>query len=495
MKQTISIILIVAIVVVINLISQQFFFRLDLTEDKQYTLSEATKNVLNELENPVTITAYFSQNLPSNVAKNKQDFKDMLTEYATRSGGMLDYRFESPNEDEELEQKVLQMGIQPVMINVRDKDQMKQQKAYMGAVVILGDAEEIIPFIQPGAAMEYALTTSIKKLAVQDKPSIGIIQGHGEPTIQELGQAVQSMSILYEVESLDLNTTPTIPERIKTIAMIRPTDSIPASHFQALDQFLARGGKLFAAINTVKGDFQTAQGSSIATGFESWLSQKGILVKPEFVIDARCGTVSVQQRQGFFTMNTPVQFPYLPLISEFKEHPITKGLEEVMLEFASPIEHTGNGEFETILTTSSRSGTASVPLTFDVANKNWTQADFPMSNIPVGAILSNFNDSPEALIVAISDGDFAVSGQNGRSKDNISLLVNSIDWLSDDTGLIDLRTKGVATRPIEELDDDERSRIKWTNFLLPLLLVIALGIVRSQWNRRKRKARMQTIIQ
>ena len=85
------------------------------------------------------------------------------------------------------------------------------------------------------------------------------------------------------------------------------------------------------------------------------------------------------------------------------------------------------------------------------------------------------------------------SGQQGRGRnaDNISLLVNSIDWLSDDTGLIDLRTKGVSSRPIDEMEDSKRSMLKYLNFGLPIILVLIYGLVRHQRNRAKRIRRMQ----
>ncbi len=96
-------------------------------------------------------------------------------------------------------------------------------------------------------------------------------------------------------------------------------------------------------------------------------------------------------------------------------------------------------------------------------------------------------------MVVFSDGDFAINGREQRrqNEDNISLLVNSIDFLSDDTGLIDLRTKSVTTRPIEELSDAKRSTLKYVNFLLPMGLVILYGIFRSTQNRRIRMQRME----
>ena len=84
------------------------------------------------------------------------------------------YTFINPNEKEEVEQQATQAGVQPVMINVRDKDQMKQQKAYLGAVVQMGERTEVIPFMQPGAAMEYALASSVKKLSSVQRGRAGV---------------------------------------------------------------------------------------------------------------------------------------------------------------------------------------------------------------------------------------------------------------------------------------------------------------------------------
>ena len=86
---------------------------------------------MHNIEDPVTITAYFSKDLPPNVAKNRQDFKEMLEEYAAISHGNVVYEFVNPAEDEETERSVLQKGIQPFLINVR-KDQVKQQKLIWG---------------------------------------------------------------------------------------------------------------------------------------------------------------------------------------------------------------------------------------------------------------------------------------------------------------------------------------------------------------------------
>ena len=491
MKQLNRILLLIGIILLVNLLSRNYFFRWDVTKDGQYTLSSATKNILTSLEEPITVTAYFSNDLPQQLVKTRDDFRDLLIEYSTRSNGLVNYEFLDPAEDPEEEQKAQQNGISPIIINVRERDESVQKRAYLGAIVQSESGQELIPLIQPEGPMEYQLTTSIKKVASVDKPSIGIIQGHGEPPLASLQLLNQSLSILYSVETVNLNQEEVIPSRFKTLLMINPTDSIADEDFLKLDNYLAGGGNICLAYNVVQGDFQTAQGSVINTQITEWLNGKGIAVEPSFVIDARCGDVQVQQRSGFFTFNTAVKFPYFPLISEFEEHPVTDGLDQIIFQFASPITYTGDSSslFTPLTVTSEKSGKLPLPTYFDV-NREWTSADFLYPNLAIGGVLHSPNS--DSRMIVFTDGDFPLGGQGGgQTPDNISLISNSVDWLSDDTGLIDLRTKGVASRPIKDLEDAEKTRIKWTNFLLPIILVLLYGFFRLQRNRRIRMKRME----
>ena len=494
--QNLSRILIIAgILLLVNVLSNQFFYRLDITKDKQYTLSNATKNILKNLEDPVTIQAYFSEDLPTDVAKTRSDFKDLLIEYNNLSKGNVAFEFIDPGSSPEKEQEVMQQGIQPFMLQVRQEDQVSQQKAYMGAVINIGEQKDIIPLVQPGAAMEYALTTGIKKLSVADKPSIGIIQGHGEPGFNDIGLVFQSLSILYEVEQLDLAQEPEIPSRFKTIVLMAPRDTIPAEQMVKIDRYLELGGNLLLAIDAVDGDFTTAQGNAMDIGLSDWLASKGVAIDPQFILDASCGSISVQRQQAFFTMQQQVQFPYFPLVKNFLDHPVTEGLEAAIFQFASPIRFLGDSvrQFIPLVQSSDNSAIAATPTYFNV-EKQWTQADFPVGPQNLGVIIENAagNNSGSKMII-FSDGDFAKTGQSNRAQgDNVNLMVNSIDWLSDDTGLIDLRTKGVITRPIEDLEDSRRTFLKYLNFALPIVLVLLYGFYRNQRRKMIREKRRRT---
>ncbi len=491
-----SILLIAGILLFVNFLAKDYPFRLDLTEGKIYTLSQATNDVLEGLEEPVTITAYFTGSLPSQYAKTLRDFQDLLKEYAARSGGMLNYELVDPNADETKKQEALQNGIQPLLINVREKDAVAQKEAFMGAILKAGDRQEIVPFVQPEGPMEYQMTTAVKKISMLDKPSVGLIQGHGEAGLQDIPMAAEAMSVLYNVEPLDLSSETAIPERFKTLILLRPTDSIPPPHFAMLDDYLIKGGALCVAFNTVEGDFQSVQGRAVNTGVAEWLGQKGLEVSTEFLLDASCGAISVQQRQGMFSFASQVEFPYFPLVSNFLDHPVTSGLDQVIFQFASPIRFAPrdtNLHYQPLLQTSEQSGIAGVPLYFDI-QKRWTAADFPNGPQTIGAVLEGDfgGNGQNGRLVVMSDGDFPLGAPGrGSNSDNVSLLVNSVDWLADDTGLIDLRTKMVASRPIEELEDGRRTFLKWLNFGLPLLLVIGYSIFRFQRNQQIRLRRMQ----
>jgi gliding-associated putative ABC transporter substrate-binding component GldG len=491
------VLLIIGVIILVNLLSDRFFVRLDFTADKQYTLSEPTKNILRSLKEPVTITAYFSEEVPSEFQKLRRDFKDELIEYANRSKGKVMFEFINPNKDEATEQKAAQAGINPVLINVREKDQVKQQKAYLGAVVSYGDKKEVIPLIQPGAAMEYSLSTSIKKMTVEDKPKIAFLEGHREASLSSMIQVLQSLSVLYDVEPLNLSDTGLNLGKYKTLVIVDPQDTIPPEQFRKLDEFLSMGKSIYIAMNRVVGNFQTSMGIEVSTGLEKWLEGKGVRVNPNFIIDENCGSVTVNQQQGMMNFQSSLRFPYLPLITKFADNPAMKGLTAVMLQFASSIEYFSTNKdvtFTSLATTSEHAGTENPPVRFNI-NRNWQQRDFPLSHLTVCGLLSGkIAGNINSRMIIVSDGDFPLNGEGQQARqisaDNVNFIVNGIDWLSDDTGLIDLRTKEVTSRPLDQMDDGKKALLKYFNFLFPILLIIGIGVVRWQRNRNLRMKRM-----
>jgi gliding-associated putative ABC transporter substrate-binding component GldG len=477
-----------AIILIINMISEQIFIRLDFTSDKQYTLSKATKDILVDLNDVITVTAYYSEDLPPQLIKSRKDFVDLLVEYENRSVGNIVYEFINPNKSEEDEMKAQQAGISPIMVNVRERDQVKQMRAYMGVILQMGDKQEIVPVIQPGSGMEYSLTTAIKKLSLVDKPKIAFIQGHGEPTPNASVQLLQQLSVLYDIEPYTISDTAEIPKYYKTVTIIDPKDTISEDHIRKIDNYLSTGGAVYIAYSNLQGNLNNAYlqaGPDI--GIKSWLLEKGISLNDFYVIDANCGAVTVRQQQGPFVINSQVQFPYFPIITNFADHPAAQGLESVILPFVSSISFTPQDSAVNIMPlayTSENSGVITPPAYVDI-NKNWNENDFrDGSQVIAIAAEGPLAGELNAKLVLIPNGQFAVNGEGQQqqqvNEDNVNFATNAIDWLSDDTGLIGLRTKGVTNRPLKQLEDTEKSLIKYSNVILPIILILVIGFIRKQ---------------
>lgn len=483
------------ILIILNVISSVFFFRADFTEDKRYTLDRSTKRILREVETPIIMTLYVSDDLPPDVNRTVQDLKNLLIEYNHYSKKNIDFEFINPNANEELEQEAIAAGINPVPLEVREKDQIKVQRVFLGMSIQVGDKSEIIPLIKPGIVMEYTLSTLIKRLTITDKPKIGYITGHGEPTLDKLDQAMAELSVLYDITPIHLLSEPNLSD-YKSLLLIAPMATISTTQFGRLDKYLADGGNLFIAIERVNGMLNDGIGISVNTGLETWLQTKGLYVDDSFIVDKKCGTVTVQQ-QGYFSYPQQINFPFLPVVSKFANHTITDGIETVILQFASPMSFMGDStiNYQPLAYTSDISGKLKAPISFNIG-RVWRAQDFLYPNLTVAVAMNGkMGGEKEARICVVGDGSFIVNGRGANKitiqKDNINFLANAVDWLSDDTGLMSLRTKGISSRPLREITDGRVFFLKYLNFLLPLVLLICYGLFRFERIRSKRTKRMK----
>jgi len=488
------------IIVVLNVLFSMLYFRLDFTADKRYTLSKTTKNVLKLLDQQITVTAYFSSKLPPDILYLKNDFRDMLIEYANYSKKKVVFNFVDPSKDPRVLQKAKQKGIQPVIVNIRKKDKFQQQEVYLGAIVQMGEKSEVIPAIQPGAPMEYALTFSIKKCATKEKNLVGLVTGQNEASISELSYLSQMLSDLYEFEEVPLTDTALIPPKFKTLAIINPKDSFSEKQLIELELFLGAGGNLLICYSYADGNLSEMPPVTYLTptGLENFLAKFGVQLLPNLVYDLQSSQITVQQKQGDYVINTPLDFYYIPFITNFADHPITKGLESILLPFASEIRIINESlkiKITALASSSKSSGTEAVPSTINLM-KQWTDNDFNRSAIPVAvAVEGSIRGSRKSKLVVVSNGNFALNDQQGRMQgtpDNMNFIAGAIDWLSDKTGLSDLRTKSVVSRPIKQMSDDKKNLIKYLNFFLPILLTIIIGIIRYRRQQSLRKQWMKS---
>ena len=254
---------------------------------------------------------------------------------------------------------------------------------------------------------------------------------------------------------------------------------------------------MFVAYSNVQGDLQQGRlSTSPNIGLVDWLRAKGVAMSNDFIIDAQCASITVQQRNGIFTINSQKEFPYFPQISDFEDHPITRGLDQITFTFSSsvvPISQDTTISATPIAYTSENSGVVSSPAFVDI-QKRWTQNDFGMGVQSLGVALQGLEGGLGKMVV-FGNGDFFINGEGQQQRqvapDHVNLASNAMDWLADDTGLIGLRTKGITSRPLDTVEDGSKEMIKYGNVFAPILLLLIYAFVRRLRNQKRRQQWMQ----
>ena len=152
------------VVILLNIVSRNWHFRLDFTENNIYSLSPSSESVVEKIGDLLTMKVYFSENLPGEYGNNKRYLQDILEEYEALSNGNIRFEFYMPDDDEKMADEAMKYGIQPVQLQVIENDKVEIKKVYMGMVFIYGDQRETIPVIQTTTGLEYDITTKIKKM-------------------------------------------------------------------------------------------------------------------------------------------------------------------------------------------------------------------------------------------------------------------------------------------------------------------------------------------
>jgi gliding-associated putative ABC transporter substrate-binding component GldG len=510
-----SVPIVIGIVIVINLLALAFYSRLDLTDSKLYSLSDASKRIAESLDDPVVVKLYFSEELPPPYNQNARYLKDELYEYQAYSGGMLRFEFIDPIK-EDCEDEARAFRIPAVQVDVYEKDRIERKKAYMGLAFLYEDKQEVIPVVQSISNLEYQISSTLKKLTSDELPVVGILQGHGEVSIpQQMQNGYQELSKLYQVRPLTIRPGELIDSAMTTLLIIGPTDSIPAWDQYAIDQFIMRGGKVGIFYDPIDVDIQAQQATERDNNWAEFLAHYGIRFKQGLVVDARNSRIAVMQQQGRIRFQNIVEFPYLPQVYNFNpDNLVGKDLEAVDLPFVCALDSTLTDsmglEFQAICWSSEHSGIRRPPYNLSPMQE-FTAADFtepfqPLAAAILGTFQTAFPDgppadtgydatalappmtvSPASRLIVVGDAEFGRDQQISRNPSNAALLFNTVDWLSQEQGLISIRSRQVVSRPLDEVTEGKRQTIKYADVFGPPILIILFGLVRWQTRRRAKR--------
>ncbi len=490
-------ILLTIILIFVNLIGVNWFTRIDLTEDRVYSLSPASIDLVRHLEDPVIIKAYFTANLPPPYSSYRRFVRDKLDEYRAYGGTRVQYEFIDPNEDEQARQEAERLGIPPVQIQVIENDNLQIKNVYMGLSIEYGGERELIPVIEDLSTLEYDITSALLKLTRDRLPTIGFLQGHGEPSPdQAFPRFKQALTRNYEVQTVRIEDNSLQP-RPDVLFVVAPTDSFPQEDLKALDTYLTTGGKAAFLINRVRANLQMGLATELHTGLEDLLAYYGAEIRPDLIMDRQSSVVSVQRMQGPFRIVQQIPYPFLPIATMFNpEHPMVSRLREVLFYFVSSIDTSQalpEGVTRAPLIWSSPYSQRQENFFFIQPqalppDRQFQGGPYVLATTLQGSIPSYFDSSrvaSAARLVVVGDGDFINESIVGVLSGNMELGLNMADWLAQDEGLLTIRTKKIAPRQLAPVDDQLKAPIKYTLMLFPPLLVILIGLIR--WRLRRRQ--------
>ena len=478
--------------IAVNIISYFLFIRIDLTSNKKYSLSPVSKTMIKKIDKDISVTLFISEGLTPDKIKLGREFRHLLKEYKTISNKAFTISTIIPNNSDK-EALAEQLGIEPMAQEIAERDMVKIQKVYFGAVIQIGNKKETINIL-PTTALEYEVTRRLKEACDTTKPTIGFLRGHNEMLRQKTQLIEHELSHSAKIESMRIDQFTDLND-YKVICIVGPKESFSKEELVRLGQYLEQGGRLYIALNHAVGQISYSQNNGFINrvGIEDMLEEFGLKINYDFVVDNYCGRILVTQDQGFLQLQSDRHFPYIPIIQNFRSHVITKGLNAMLLQFASSITNvktTSAYTFTPLAKSSSSSGVQKVPVFFDIY-KTWTRKhDFNQPYNTVAAVLNNEDNN--SAIVVITDADF----MEDKFFDpfyisNINFAVNSIEWLADDSGLIKLRNKYIENQSLKVVSDSYRRFLKYTNFFLPIVLVLLIGLYQYREYKRKRLRRSQ----
>ena len=541
-KLTNSLFLIIGLIA-INVINQSFYQRFDLTEDQRYTFSETTKTILSKVDKPLFITVYLEGDFPSEFKRLQVETLQYLEELSAKNSNII-INFENPDEQRE---DLIKRGMMPSQLTVEEDGKLSEAIIFPWAEINFGDQTKTISLLPTAIVvsqeeqlqkaienLEYSFSNAISSVTQKEQKTIAFLSGNGQLADIYLISFLSKVSKKYKLAKFTLDSVVKNPQKTLQelnafdLAIIaKPTQKFTSEEKFTLDQFIVNGGKTLWMIDNVQAD----QDSLMATGkmlayprdldLTDLLFSYGIRINTTLIKDLYAAKIALATgKVGNQTQFQNLDWFYHPLVSGNPNNAITKNTAPVRLQFANQIDTLKNNIKKTPLLMSSpltqKIGTPTIielqsiadePLEQEYVSGNQLFAVLLEGNFksayknrikPFETSLFKENASNNKMIV-ISDGDIAKNQVlKGKPTDlsrdkwtneefgNKDFLLNSVDYLLDDTGLIELRNK---TLKISVLDKQkaykERAFWQFLNVAFPLILLFTFGFIFNYLRKRK----------
>jgi ABC-2 type transport system permease protein len=536
-------VLLIAILVFVNIILSENFFRLDFTQDKRYSISPVTQKVLSSLDGDVYVEIFLDGDLSPEYERLKKSIKEKLDQFKAYSNTKLEYRFINPSAEEDKQMRergfrlIAQRGLQPKYF-LEEKNGNKTEKfIFPGAIVSYKQNETPVQFLkgnkvqsdeeqlnQAVEGVEFELLKAIRKLSIKEYKTIAIIDGHDEPAKENLEDITNALNEFYAVKRVRLDSF-TALKGVDLAMVIGPKIAYTEKEKFILDQFIFSGGKAFFAYDAIdirKDSLKNGEtfGLSKNLNLDDLLFKYGVRMNQSVVEDLNCAKTVIQT--GLNGEMQAINFPYYPIVYQFGTHPIVKNLDAIVFRFAGSIDTVkAVGIKKTILIQSSpQSKEVQVPFQIDLDElkkdpvaESFSSGSKSLACLLEGDFTSLYKNKPSPVdgavltqnqkpskIVVCADVDLIRNEYDikrnmpvplGYDRDmryifsNKEFVMNAVDYLMEEELLL-VREKEVVLRPLDaqKIKNDKKF---WQviNILVPILLVLLYGIGRFVWRKKK----------
>jgi ABC-2 type transport system permease protein len=383
------------IIIFLNVIGYFFFARIDLTQEKRYTLSESSKKLMSNLEDIVFIRCYLEGDIPSEYKKLRNETKEMLDQFRAYNPD-IEYEFVDPNgfenakDKNEFYQRLFEKGFSPLLTTSTNNNSQVQQYIFPYLEITYKGRTTIVPLISSKNGfssdgivnasienLEYNLYTAIRSVATQQRGKVAFLYGHGEWQVENIWDFISSLNEYYTVDSISINeklnaltervydsVNPNlvkIKNKFDCLVIAKPTSIFSYKDLYLIDQYIMHGGKVLWLVDPllVSMDSLQTQANTFAisnfTGVDDILFRYGVKLNTNLVTDMQCAKIPIVT--GQYQNNTPqmTYYPwnFFPEISPNSNHIISDKISPVKMEFASSIDTTNSPAKKTVLLSSS----------------------------------------------------------------------------------------------------------------------------------------------
>lgn len=481
-------VLLATTLVVVNLFGQHIGGRLDLTPGRMYTLSPATKQILRNLDDLVTIKLFVSKELPTQVALLKRDVDDLLSDMQRVGGSNVRVVTLTPGNDSVAASDAHALGIPEIQFNVVGEAEFQVKSGFFGLAIQYADGAEQIPFIRETDDLEYRIAADIRSLTRTERASIGLLadvdprdQGSGFQGLR------QELSRQYDVKNLTANDTAPIPDDIKVLVLAGAPAGASDSLVAHVRAFVERGGSALVLARGMQ--IQQLMAAPFPNPWNRVLQPYGLSIRADLAYDLAANQVIQMPSQGGGVLR--MAYPFWIRSLSTRAAAVNRDIESLGLPWASTIDWSRAPDSTVVpLFVTSRAGGHEVGRVFLSPQRR----DFPQDSLraqlvgvlvnPARAADSLVDSLPKGRLVVVGNSDFVSDRFARPSTPAMDFVVNAVDWLAEDAALIGIRSKARTPPELVFPSATRRDIAKYGNVVgVPLLLVL-FGIF---WLVRRRR--------